>query len=986
MTSEKSRSVGLASRVLSATALLVVIAGGLWVLLHWGRLDGWSSVSWHDVWAQPDDGTLLLAVLTTVGWLAWVLVVGTVVCETVAALSRGRLRPRMPGSGWLRPAIAGLVITILGLSSATALMGHQPLNSVVGSPDDASAWQARASVDVPMASIAATAQATVPYVVQPGDDLWSLAEQFLGSGENWRAIAEANDTVVLDPGVELTPGTMLTVPRSAALPQSGASVMLVRANMPMNVGDASSGDGSVHAERVTVQRGDTLWGLSERNLGDALRWPEIYDANQPAITDPSLIYPGQTLMLPSGSSMNDEVGQVKADDAKDADEETQAETPVAGEPDEVSGESDKQISAVFSYAAQIGAGAGEVTATTASVPTPSVSDEASIADGFHSPDSMIASLLGSIGVGLAAALIAGLGANRLIQLRERAVGRSLPRMTPTMQEFETALDRRARNLLGRLDDDVDDDAMWVRPIMPQRTLHEDDEAESGYGAQPAVAPIVPLAAGRWPTLSLVDDDFGAGPVNATVCLGVGAGNDDVSLSLVDAGLVQILGAEPQVLGLMAAMAGQVFAEPAEERPELILAVSKLDWLAALLDCPLMSSEVAEALVNQRLMAGGVATEQLVVFTDGYMPTVEKGCGITVVSSWGRERRPDASVAIEIDDLDAAKLWQASSGFGRGAAFGSHDAGQAFQAQLVSAPARRVLVELADAVTSLDFPKAPWWAADNEAKTSGDVGSGSRVTIDAVRLDTSPDVLDDALAHPVLRLFGPVVLTGARGVAPSQATKQCLEYCGWLLRNPGQTSATMAKSLLTAEATRRSNMSRLRLWLGCDDAGEPYLPDAYSGRIMLHDGVTSDWDRMNVLVGPVNRASEHSLIDALRLVRGAPLADAAPGQWRWAEEWRCDMVSLARDIAAVLCDRALTRDDVELARWAVNRGLLAAPDDVVLLTAQVRVELQAGNNAEVERLAVSLTRLASRSGFDLPDETAILLQEALEGAPRARLAA
>ena len=55
-----------------------------------------------------------------------------------------------------------------------------------------------------------------------------------------------------------------------------------------------------------VQRGDTLWGIAEHQLGDPLRWQEIYQLNegrpQPdgrALTDPHWIYPGWTLVLPS---------------------------------------------------------------------------------------------------------------------------------------------------------------------------------------------------------------------------------------------------------------------------------------------------------------------------------------------------------------------------------------------------------------------------------------------------------------------------------------------------------------------------------------------------------------------------------------------------------------------------------------------------------------------------------------------------------------
>ena len=48
----------------------------------------------------------------------------------------------------------------------------------------------------------------------------------------------------------------------------------------------------------TVEKGDTLWAISEKTLGKGARYMEIFEANKPMLKDPDKIYPGQMLRIP----------------------------------------------------------------------------------------------------------------------------------------------------------------------------------------------------------------------------------------------------------------------------------------------------------------------------------------------------------------------------------------------------------------------------------------------------------------------------------------------------------------------------------------------------------------------------------------------------------------------------------------------------------------------------------------------------------------
>ena len=53
------------------------------------------------------------------------------------------------------------------------------------------------------------------------------------------------------------------------------------------------------ATMYTVKSGDSLGKIARAHYGDAAKYPMIFEANQPLLTDPNKIYPGQVLRIPN---------------------------------------------------------------------------------------------------------------------------------------------------------------------------------------------------------------------------------------------------------------------------------------------------------------------------------------------------------------------------------------------------------------------------------------------------------------------------------------------------------------------------------------------------------------------------------------------------------------------------------------------------------------------------------------------------------------
>jgi nucleoid-associated protein YgaU len=55
------------------------------------------------------------------------------------------------------------------------------------------------------------------------------------------------------------------------------------------------------AKFYTVKSGDSLSKIAKEFYGDPMKYPSIFEANKPMLSDPNKIYPGQVLRIPPGA-------------------------------------------------------------------------------------------------------------------------------------------------------------------------------------------------------------------------------------------------------------------------------------------------------------------------------------------------------------------------------------------------------------------------------------------------------------------------------------------------------------------------------------------------------------------------------------------------------------------------------------------------------------------------------------------------------------
>lgn len=232
--------------VLACVALAMLLVGVPGALAYFV---GWPlprSAPSSDMLRQDISTDVFIKVLAVAVWFAWAQFAACVLVEAKAAVSGVGVPGRVPGSGPSQLLARNLIATLLLMSTAAA--SYIPVIGQIGN-----------GFDQPPSQTVAAAQQT------PGQQAESVVPAPYQEGER----AERTD-------------------RAEKSERAEKQTKFYRIQPP---------EGRHH---------DTLWGASERHLGDGLRYKEIYELNKDRIqpdgtklTKASLIRPGWIMEMPA---------------------------------------------------------------------------------------------------------------------------------------------------------------------------------------------------------------------------------------------------------------------------------------------------------------------------------------------------------------------------------------------------------------------------------------------------------------------------------------------------------------------------------------------------------------------------------------------------------------------------------------------------------------------------------------------------------------
>ncbi|MEV6774383.1 LysM peptidoglycan-binding domain-containing protein [Nocardia sp. NPDC051030] len=948
---------------------------------------------------EPDtNATLFLAVVTVVGWLTWLWFALGVLVEAIGMI-RGVTVPSVRGLRLPRRWAAGLLGGAMLLAPATAI---------------AAPPSAPIAVTAPQTPPQAERIATINYTVQDGNSLWQLAEVFLGNGERWHEIVQAN------PGLTASP---------EQLPVG------ITLSMPTNL---------LGAEDVyMVQPGDNLWDIAQVLLGDGSRFHEITTSSGEALTSDT-INPGQQLRIPLSAAPPAPAAVVPAAPAP-ADP-----APPAADPAPQPGAAEPAPPAVpvpgaanlpplpqgFEAAPETTAPAApSAPQTTPAAPTttaaPATPDPTTIAEPAPETDTVPTaetstdqgSLMRTIGVStLVATGLAGLvalGRRRQQHRRRRGDDIAWPEGSAASADSAVSIAASDDEVLKKLD-------VALRAVADHcRNTDRDLPPLLGVSVQPdALALSIPdaEALGLPAPWMCVDGAAWSLPISARL------DPPDTVLSPYPA-LVQLGSTEGDIpmlvnleeLGYLAITASSVADTLAVTRSlALALAVSPLAAYTTL-SLVGVGREIAEAIDDTRISWStdvdeviarldrqtradcdaltdakvGSATQARLTSIDAEIASLEIVVFGTPLNSQQQQRlteilsrRPKVAIAAVCATAEPSAEWAFALTDTSTAALRNSDTNLTIELtpNVVAPNDYQDLIEVLatthkPSVPTRTAPAAAAWAAsdidvriidadtpadlipsipaftvvppvpedadeDNDleepaaAATLGDpISDRIEGASKPVREDPVPEI-----PHIWIHLLGTPRVTPLSGVSAEElpALKGragvCAELAIILITHPGIPNHMLDqlmwphggdKSPKQSTLRRQDVIRRLRIWLGQTASDELAFPKHFDRTgntgYGLHESVISDWAVWQQLLpqGPVAASTAHLEV-AASLVEGQPFSNVPARRFKWAEELQQRMISAVADALEELAARYIHAGDLVHAEEVARKALVVDP--------------------------------------------------------------
>lgn len=723
----------------------------------------------------------------------------------------------------------------------------------------------------------------------------------------------------------------------------------------------------------TVQRRDSLWKIAESQLGDPLRWRELWELNRGrdfggiTFTNPSLIYSGWVLDLPT--PVADPAPAAEVPDTEDPPAPPGAPVPEPAEP--------------------------ATTAPTTSIPTTSTAPPVTTADPGHTPatdqvprgaspapadaptDDPVSlparAPLFAGGVLLASAIVLLLNRLRRSQARRRPPGRPPHRAPAATAPTETAVRRagdptrihRALTALRAFAAGLSD-----ADLPPVAAVRVGDTEVEVLLASPAsrVPPGFDSDADRRVftteagiATATVEGLAGDTPAPWPAIVGAGAVGDDlVLIDLEAAGVVTVDG--PDAVDTVRRIAAELATSPASELIEVLVVGDDFDLAGSERIRRIATTDDAiEALASARA-ATQAALERLgdpstaVARRDH---SAEQGWGVTVLVVFG-----------PLTESQREQLSQvAAPGSGVAAVLvGGPVGGGAWS--LTTGPTTRLEphgFDLSPAtLTAAELAGLDELLAD---ATTGDSDERLLVHDEPVETIYLPvDGTASADEAPVeveveVQVLGPVTVHGVDAIN----RRRTIELIAYLVLHPGGVSAGRLKTAIWPEAEPSQDafnvtVHRARSALGLGRDGNHHLPHAVTngGKYSVGPNVTSDLTRFNTLVRRA-RSSEEETVEAellraaVGLLQGQVFEDVQGYEWAFTEGIVTEAEATISDAAHCLAQLELARGDADAATWAATQGLKAVPGSEPLFRDRMEAAHLNGDPAAVDRIVDELCR-------------------------------